>query len=130
MNNIQNISEKSEEDSQQDDDSNKLAQDPENKLYKDLLNKIKNEPIIVNRLDYYPNSIPLGSFCFAVSFILYGFYETKIQKNEDNFLYIVIFFFGGIGQITAGIFESIKARTYPALLYIIYGLYFLSFFLG
>ena len=96
MNNIQNISEKSEEDSQQDDDSNKLAQDPENKLYKDLLNKIKNEPIIVNRLDYYPNSIPLGSFCFAVSFILYGFYETKIQKNEDNFLYIVIFFFGVI----------------------------------
>ena len=87
------MSEKSEEDSQQDDDSNKLAQDPENKLYKDLLNKIKNEPIIVNRLDYYPNSIPLGSFCFAVSFILYGFYETKIQKNEDNFLYIVIFFF-------------------------------------
>ena len=73
MNNIKNISEKSEEDSQIDDNINELNPNIENKLYKDLLNKIKNSPVIVNRLDYYPNSIPLGSFCFAVSFILYGF---------------------------------------------------------
>ena len=130
MNNIKNIPEKSEEDSQVDDGVNKLNPNLENNLYKDLLNKIKNSPVIVNRLDYYPNSIPLGSFCFAVSFILYGFYESKVHESEDNFLYIVIFFFGGIGQLTAGIFEFIKSRTFPATLYITYGLYFLSFFYG
>jgi succinate-acetate transporter protein len=130
MNNIKNISEKSEEDSQIDDNINELNPNIENKLYKDLLNKIKNSPVIVNRLDYYPNSIPLGSFCFAVSFILYGFYETKVHESKDNFLFIVIFLFGGIGQLTAGIFEFIKSRTFPATLYITYGLYFLSFFYG
>ena len=130
MNNIKNISEKSEEDSRSDDNVNKLNQNSENKLYKDLLNKIQNSPVIVNRLDYYPNSIPLGSFCFAVSFILNGFYESKVHASEDNFLYVVIFLFGGIGQLTAGIFEFIKSRTFPATLYITYGLYFLSFFYG
>jgi succinate-acetate transporter protein len=120
MNNIKNISEKSEEESQSEVNVNKLNQNSENKLYKDLLNKIQNSPVIVNRLDYYPNSIPLGSFCFAVSFILYGFYESKVHASEDNFLYVVIFLFGGIGQLTAGIFEFIKSRTFPATLYITY----------
>ena len=41
-----------------------------------LLNKLKDTPIIVNRLDYYGNSIPLGAFCYAVAFVLYGFYES------------------------------------------------------
>ena len=127
MNNINNESEKSGEISQKVEDKNEL-EPQDNQLLSDFLNRIKNTPAIINRLDYYPNSIPLGSFCFAVSFILYGFHEAKVHKAEDNFLYLIIFLFGGIGQLTAGIFEFIKSRTFPTVVYLLYGLYFISFF--
>lgn len=93
-----------------------------------LLNKIEKTPFIVNRLDYYGNSIPLGAFCFAVSFVLYGFYECKVFAQLDTFTFLVLLLFGGIGQITAGIFEFIKSRTFPTVVYLLYGLYFISFF--
>ena len=99
-------------------------------LLDNLLLKIRHTTLEVNQLDYYANSIPLGSFCFAISFILYGFYECKVHKKEDRILYTTILLFGGVGQITAGIFEYIKCRTYLCTLYITYGLYFLSFFMG
>lgn len=94
-----------------------------------LIYKLENTPIIINRLDYYGNSIPLGAFCFAVSFILFGFIECEIYKNYDVFTFAVILLFGGIGQITAGIFEYIKSRTFPTAVYLLYGFYFLSFFI-
>ena len=95
----------------------------------DLLEKFENTPLIVNRLDYYGNSIPLGAFCFAVSFVLYGFYECKVFSKPDTFIYTIIFIFGGIGQLTAGVFEYSKARTFPTVVYLLFGLYFISFFL-
>ena len=94
-----------------------------------LLAKLENSPLIVNRLDYYGNSIPLGALCFAISFVLYGFYECKVFSKPDSFIYTIIFIFGGVGQLTAGIFEYIKARTFPTVIYLLFGLYFISFFL-
>ena len=103
---------------------------PSDKQIGYLLDKLQNTPIIVKRLDYYGNSIPLGAFCYAVSFILLGFYETKIfDQNPDVFTYFVLLFFGGLGQITAGLFEYIKSRTFPTVFYLLYGIYFVSFFL-
>ena len=128
-NNINDIPEKSNEDSKVERNIEDLNNNEDN-IYNDFLRKIKASPVIANRLDYYPNSIPLGSFCFGVSFVLFGFYECKIHKEKDNLLYIVILLFGCIGQLTAGIFEFIKSRVYPATLYITYGLYCLSFYLG
>ena len=93
-----------------------------------ILNKLEHTPFIVNRLDYYGNSIPLGAFCFAVSFILNGFIEYGIFNKYDTFTFSVILLFGGIGQITSGIFEYIKSRTYTTIIYLLYGLYFISFF--
>lgn len=103
-----------------------------NREINSFINKLETSPLLVNRLDYYGNSIPLGSFCFAVSFILIGFSESRINafKHADSFTYLVLLFFGGIGQITAGIFEYIKSRTFPTVVYLLYGLYFLSFFFG
>lgn len=93
-----------------------------------LLNKMEKTIFIVNRMDYYGNSIPLGAFCFAVSFVLYGFYECKVFAQPDTFTFLILLLFGGIGQITAGIFEFIKSRTFPTAVYLLYGLYFISFF--
>ena len=82
-----------------------------------------------NNLDYYANSIPIGAFCNSISFILYGFQLCKVFNNEDNFLYGVILIFGGIGQITSGILEFIKIRTFPSLVYLTYGFYCLSLYI-
>ena len=94
-----------------------------------LLEKLENTPLIVNRLDYYGNSIPLGAFCFSISFVLNGFYECKVFSKPDSFIYTIILIFGGVGQLTAGVFEYIKARTFPTVVYLLFGLYFISFFL-
>ena len=93
-----------------------------------LLFEIKNYSLLVNKVDTYANAIPLGSFCFSISFILYGFYEAKVNKEKDDFLYYILFLFGGIGQIISGIFEYIKGRTFPANLYLLYGIYFFSIY--
>ena len=93
-----------------------------------FLYNIKYYSLLVNKLDTYGNSIPLGSFCFSISFILIGFNECKVIKNPDYFFYYIIFLFGGLGQISSGILEYIKGRTFPSNLYLLYGIYFISFF--
>ena len=66
-----------------------------------LLYKINNYALLVNKLDYYGNAIPLGTFCYAISFILYGFLECKVHKTENRFFYLILLLFGGFGQIIA-----------------------------
>ena len=93
-----------------------------------LLYRINNYALLVNKLDYYGNAIPLGAFCYAISFILYGFLECKVHKKEDKFLYLILLLFGGFGQIIAGLLEYIKGRTFPSNLYLIFGIYFICFY--
>ena len=95
----------------------------------EILYKINHYALLVNKLDYYGNSIPLGSFCFAISFIINGFFDCGVYSNPDKFLYIILLLFGGIGQVIAGILEYIKGRTFPANFYLIYGIYFISLYI-
>ena len=89
---------------------------------------IKYYSLLVNKLDTYGNAIPLGAFCFAIAFILIGFKDCKVNKNVDDFFNYIILIFGCIGQLIAGILEYIKGRTLPANLYLLYGIYFLSYY--
>ena len=91
-----------------------------------LLGKFGSEVLTWNQLDYYANAIPLGSFCYALAFIIYGFYRCKVYRVNDTFLWSVILLFGGIGQCTAGFLEWCKGRTFPTALYLTYGFYCLS----
>ena len=91
-----------------------------------LLQKLEFSVLISNHLDYYGNSIPLGAFCNSISFILYGFNRCRVLSTNDTFLWGTILIFGGVGQTTAGFFESIKRRTFPSILYLTYGFYCLS----
>ena len=93
-----------------------------------LVKKVGQTALVVNRLDYFANTIPLGAFCNSLAFILYGFYEAGVYSNS-NFLLIVILLFGGVGQLTTGLLEYIKGRTFTTALYFLYGLYFLSLYL-
>ncbi len=97
---------------------------------KRLINKFGSEVLTWKQLDYYANAIPLGSFCFAIAFIIYGFYRAKVYRVNDTFLWSVILLFGGIGQVTAGFLEWCKGRTFPTALYLTYGFYCLSHYAG
>ena len=93
---------------------------------KRLINKFGAEVLTWHQMDFYANAIPLGSFCFALAFITYGFYRCKVYKVNDTFLWSVILLFGGIGQCTAGFLEWCKGRSFPTALYLTYGFYCLS----
>ena len=91
-----------------------------------FFDKLGHDLLVCNRLDFYGNAIPLGSFCFAIKFIIYGFYRCKVYKVNDTFLWAVILLFGGLGQCTAGFLEYIKGRTFPTVIYTTFGFYCLS----
>ena len=91
-----------------------------------LLGKFGHDILTWNQLDYYGNAIPLGSFCYALAFITYGFYRCKVYRVNDSFLWAVILLFGGIGQCTAGFLEWCKGRSFVTALYLTYGFYCLS----
>ena len=93
---------------------------------KRLLGRFGTDVLTWNQLDYYANAIPLGSFSYALAFIIYGFYRCKIYRVNDTFLWSVILLFGGIGQCTAGFLEWCKGRHFPTALYLSYGFYCLS----
>ena len=95
-------------------------------LAKRLLGKFGSDVLTWNQLDYYANAIPLGSFCYALAFIIYGFFRCKVYRVNDTFLWSVILLFGGIGQCTAGFLEWCKGRSFVTALYLTYGFYCLS----
>ena len=88
-----------------------------------LFDKLAREMLVCNRLDFFGNSIILGSFCYAIKFIIYGFYRCKVYKVNDSFLWAVVLLFGGVGQVTAGFLEYLKGRVYPTVLYLTIGFY-------
>lgn len=92
-----------------------------------LLYKLERSLIIVNRIDYFGNAIPIGAFCNAITFIIWGFYRCHVlNKKKIDFLKGIILIFGGLGQITSGLLEFVKARSYSALLYLTLGFYCLT----
>ena len=91
-----------------------------------LLGKFGTDVLTFNQLDYYANAIPLGSFSYALAFVIYGFYRCKVFRVNDTFLWAVILLFGGIGQCTAGFLEWCKGRSFTTALYLTYGFYCLS----
>ena len=99
-------------------------------LGKRLLDKFGRDILTWHQMDFYANAIPLGSLCFALAFIIYGFYRAKVYRVNDTFLWSVILLFGGIGQITAGFLEWCKGRTFPTALYLTYGFYCLSHYIS
>ena len=54
------------------DDTKKDEVNSNYKQLKQLIDHLEYYLLNINRLDYYSNTIPLGAFCNAVTFILYG----------------------------------------------------------
>ena len=92
-----------------------------------LLYNINNYALLLNKVDFYGNSIPLGAFYCAISFIMYGFYECNIHKNNDKFLYIILLLFGGCGKIISNILNILKEEHFDRI-YIFYMEYIIYVF--
>ena len=91
---------------------------------KELLFKLEHDLLIINRIDFFGNTIPIGAFCNAITFIISGFVRCHVlNKEKIEFLEGIVIIFGGLGQITSGFLEFLKARSYSALLYLTLGFY-------
>ena len=73
-----------------------------------FFSKIGREYLTCNRLDYYGNSIPLGSFCYAIAFIIYGFYRCKVYRVNDSFLWSVILIFYYLEELDNVLLSSLN----------------------
>ena len=83
-----------------------------------LFQKLGTTAIVINRLDFYGNSIPIAALGNAFFFILHGFYICKVYSNNDTFLWSIILLFGGIMQLTGGFLEFLKGRSFTTILYL------------
>ena len=45
-----------------------------------------SDVLVWNQLDYYANSIPLGSFYYVIAFAIYVFYRCKVYRISDTIL--------------------------------------------
>lgn len=98
-----------------------------NENIRELLYKLERTALFVNRLDYFGNAIPIGAFCCTITFIILGFIQVNVFKNKNStFSSGLILIFGGLGQITAGLLEYLKVRSFTALLYLTLGFFFFS----
>ena len=93
-----------------------------------ILSYIKDSQFI-NDTKYYSNSIIIGSFCYAISFVSFGIFKTRIISDEYTNIWSCLATYGGIGQLTAGFLELNKRREFTSFLYLIYGLYCLTHYL-
>ena len=117
----------------QPNDSNQMIKEPikvgqEDKIL-NLFKELEKKTIYTREIKNYGNSILIGSFCNAITFIAFGVYKTRLLQDEYTNIWSLMALFGGLGQMTTGIMELIKEREFPSMIYLIYGLYCLSHYL-
>ena len=76
---------------------------------KRLVGKFGSEVLNWHRMDYYANAIPLGSFCFALAFIIYVFYRCNVYKVNDSFLWSVILIFYFLEELDNVLLSSLNS---------------------
>jgi len=98
-----------------------------NNFEKKFKNFLENKLISVQYKENYANSIPIGAFAFGMTFLVFGFFLSNLYKF-DALVLTQLFIFGGLGQITVGIMEFVKGRSFTASFYLIFGMYSITTF--
>ena len=76
--------------------------------------------------DTYANTSPLGLIAFGMTTVMLSFHN--VSAYEMNTMIIGMgFFYGGIAQLIAGIFEIKKSHTFGGTAFCSYGAFWLSF---
>ena len=75
--------------------------------------------------DQTGNPAPLGLLCFALTTILLSMHNAGLFGLDAMILAMAVFY-GGIGQVIAGIMEWRKNNTFATLAFVSYGFFWLS----
>ena len=87
---------------------------------KEISIKIKETP------DNYANTSPLGLIAFGMTTVMLSFHN--VSAYDMNTMIIGMgFFYGGIAQLIAGIFEIKKSHTFGGTAFCSYGAFWMSF---
>ncbi len=96
------------------------------------MNDIKSSPVVpampqtIVIKDQTANPGPLGLLCFALTTILLSMHNAGFFGLDSAILGMAIFY-GGIGQMIAGIMEWRKNNTFATVAFVSYGCFWLSF---
>ena len=91
----------------------------------DIFSYLRTNTLKIKPKDTHANSIPIGGYGFSMSIFLFGLcYVGEIQYN--SMLLSQLLLMGGFGQVTAGVFEYIKGRSFPTAVYLVYGFFCFS----
>jgi succinate-acetate transporter protein len=73
--------------------------------------------------------VPLGLAAFAMTTMVLSVFNAKIMSaaNGESVVLGLAFFYGGLGQLLAGMWEFVKGNTFGALAFSSYGAFWLSF---
>ena len=82
-------------------------------------------PATITLTDVTANPAPLGLLCFALTTILLSMHNAGLFGLDATILAMAVFY-GGIGQIFAGVFEWRKRNTFATTAFISYGFFWLS----
>lgn len=75
------------------------------------------------------NPAPLGLLCFGMTTVMLMFVTTKwVEGAALNAVITYACFYGGFGQMVAGVFEMIKGNTFAATAFFSYGAFWMAFF--
>lgn len=83
-------------------------------------------PAVIKIADTTANPGPLGLLCFALTTILLSAHNAGFFPIDSVILGMAVFY-GGIGQVIAGIFEWKKNNTFATTAFVSYGFFWLSF---
>ena len=95
-------------------------------LETDLLKGKEISIKIKENVDTYANTSPLGLIAFGMTTVMLSFHN--VSAYDMNTMIIGMgFFYGGIVQLIAGIFEIKKSHTFGGTAFCSYGAFWLSF---
>lgn len=89
------------------------------------------KPVVSAPASGMGNPAPLGLLCFGMTTVMLMFVTTT--WTEATFIATVISyacFYGGFGQMVAGVLELIKGNTFAGTAFFSYGAFWMAFFLG
>lgn len=89
------------------------------------------KPVVSTPASGIGNPAPLGLLCFGMTTVMLMFVNTT--WTESTFIATVMCyacFYGGFGQMVAGVFELIKGNTFAGTAFFSYGAFWMAFFLG
>ena len=82
-------------------------------------------PAVIKIADTTANPGPLGLLCFALTTILLSAHNAGFFGLDAMILAMAVFY-GGIGQVFAGVFEWKKNNTFATTAFVSYGFFWLT----